>query len=172
MTVYDAGGAQVGQGVSTDSSLDPLVFPLPPGDYTVCETEQSGWYNTDPGTTDPNYGDRPCKAGTLPDDNPGATVLVQLGNSDPCFGVDAILGRSDNKLSFDWSDGYAYDVYRATDDPYFATGAIIGSNVSTGWVYIESLVGSAATNAFYVLGDSESCGDRVGEFDFTLVPGN
>ena len=168
MTVYDGLGAQVGQGATTNSSLNPLHFPLPPGSYTVCETEQAGWINSDPGIADPNFSGQPCKAVTLPA-GAGTIVSVNLGN---CVGSDVAIAATTAKVGFDWPGGLSHDVFRAADEPYFTSGPVVGNNVPTGWIYVESLLGQPASNAYYVVGVGESCGRRLGQFDFALVPGN
>ncbi len=89
-----------------------------------------------------------------------------------CSAVDVTIIDSGANVSFNWGSG-TYDVIRATDDPYFTTGSQIGSNVSPGWEYSESLLGDSANNAFYILdGNLEWCDQRVGEFDFAIVAGN
>ncbi|MEZ4733352.1 MAG: M60 family metallopeptidase [Caldilineaceae bacterium] len=75
MTIYDSAGTVVATGVT--SSVGKANFPkLPPGSYTVCETQQADWSSTLPGTVDPTYG-QPCYAFTL---QPAQTATVTFGN--------------------------------------------------------------------------------------------
>lgn len=171
MTVYDATGSQVAQDKTTAGSTPSPEWSLPPGTYTVCETLQPGWISTDPATTDPNFGNRPCKSILLSTNLPGIARVVTFMNAANCFGVDATLARS-SVLQFSWSDGYSYDILRSASDPYFTAGTVIASNVTTGAQYNEPDMNTPGASVFYVVGDSANCGDRLGMFNFAIVSGN
>ena len=50
---------------------------LRPGVYTLCEEQQSGWYNVTP-ATNPAYGNQPCHTITA---EPGKSIAAYFGNS-------------------------------------------------------------------------------------------
>ncbi len=58
ITLYDEGGQQVDQ-IVTDSEGRANFVNLEPGTYTVCETQQQFWVNSEPGTIDATYNE-PC----------------------------------------------------------------------------------------------------------------
>jgi hypothetical protein len=75
MKLYDSTGAVAFAG--TTNLLGKVNFlNIAPGQYTLCETQQSGWFNSQPGTIDPTY-NQPCYSLTI-----GAAQLwvVQFGN--------------------------------------------------------------------------------------------
>ena len=76
-----------------------------------------------------------------------------------------------DNVQFNWSAGIS-DIYRAVDDPYFTAGTLIGDDVASGFTYSEPLLGDPANNVYYTVGGSASCGKRVGEFDFGILPGS
>lgn len=57
--VYDSEGTQVGSSQNTDGAGFAYFNDLPVGTYTVCEVQQEGWTNTQPGTINETYG-QPC----------------------------------------------------------------------------------------------------------------
>ena len=68
ITLYDAEGHEVMSDTTHTVGYEAgwvLFEDLPPGDYTVCETTQDGWINTDPGDV------LPCKPITVSDDGRG-----------------------------------------------------------------------------------------------------
>ena len=82
--------------------------------------------------------------------------------------VTAVLNAG---VQFTWPGGSTYDLFRAVDDPYANDGSQIGFAESSGWTYAETALGDPAQNAYYLVGAADGCDDRVGEFDFGLVPG-
>jgi len=84
-TVYDDTGAVVAQnttsvenpGANGDLGIRAGLPGLDSGqEYTICETQQAGWINTDPGTIDPGFG-QPCETITL---TSSTTVTRYFGN--------------------------------------------------------------------------------------------
>ena len=72
-TVYDDSGSQVAQGATSVENANAngdlgirVSFPglISGRTYTICETQQPGWVNSQPGTIDPAYG-QPCRTGAL-----------------------------------------------------------------------------------------------------------
>lgn len=57
--VYDSEGTQVGSSQNTNGAGFAYFNDLPVGTYTVCEVQQEGWTNTQPGTINETYG-QPC----------------------------------------------------------------------------------------------------------------
>ena len=89
-----------------------------------------------------------------------------------CSAEDAgMVLNAGSTIEFSWT-GSISDVYRAVDQPYFADGQRIGNDVSSGFTFVESLVGNANSHAFFMVGDAVGCGKRFGEFDFAIVPGS
>ncbi|MEM7119159.1 MAG: hypothetical protein AAF614_42470 [Chloroflexota bacterium] len=168
LIVYDAEGDEVGEGISTSSSANPLHISVPPGDYTICEKPEAGWTNTDPGTTNPNFNNYPCKSETVT--APGV-VAVRFLNAPNCAVLDVNL-LMQTQMKFNWSGDDTYNIYRVLNDPYFTSGTAIANNEDPGWTYTETTLNNPDMNAYYVVGDSENCGDRLGTFTFTIVPGS
>lgn len=85
MTLLDSDDNPVGDPQTTGNDGCTEFTGLLPGDYTVDETQQSGWFNTDPG----NAG-APCLADDCPTPSKPATVVadqttsVQFGNIQGC----------------------------------------------------------------------------------------
>ena len=75
MTAYNSNGVVAATGATNTSGVVALAR-LRPGSYTICETMQSGWNNTLPGTLTPPY-NQPCYAVTLA---PNQTAAVTFGN--------------------------------------------------------------------------------------------
>ncbi|MBB6087849.1 hypothetical protein [Wenzhouxiangella marina] len=83
--IYDSEGGLVAQGTTSVENQNAngdlgirVSFPgLVSGqEYTVCESQQPGWVNTQPGTVDPTYG-QPCETLTI---NSTSLVLRFFGN--------------------------------------------------------------------------------------------
>jgi hypothetical protein len=87
-----------------------------------------------------------------------------------CVAPQATAILSGTAVQFAWSSG-SYDIYRAVDDPYFASGTEIATGATSPYDYGESLLGDPAQNAYYAVGSSIGCGRRLGEFDFALEAG-
>ena len=84
-TVYDDQTNLVAQGTTSvenpgatgDLGIRVSLPGLISGEtYTICETQQTGWTNTEPGTLDPTYG-QPCETVTL---TSSTTVTRYFGN--------------------------------------------------------------------------------------------
>jgi hypothetical protein len=88
-----------------------------------------------------------------------------------CAAPEATAAPSGSNVQFTWAGGGTFNVYWAVDDPYSSGGAEVATNVSSGFSYPETLVGDTNDNAYYVLGPSAGCGERLGEFDFPIIPG-
>ena len=76
-----------------------------------------------------------------------------------------------NTVLLTWDSG-TYHIYRAINDPYFVTTTLYASDVASGWPDPISTVNDTTQHAFYVVGNSITCGQRVGEFEYTLTPGS
>lgn len=74
MTVYNTALSPVSTVNTNSSGLASFVLPV--GQYTVCETQQSGWTNSQPGALHTTL-QKPCYAVTL---TAGGTVSVYFGN--------------------------------------------------------------------------------------------
>lgn len=83
--VYDSSGIEVGRnttsienpGANGDLGIRATIPDLVSDEeYTICETQQPGWSNTEPGTVDPVY-DQPCETVTLISSN---AVTRYFGN--------------------------------------------------------------------------------------------
>ena len=74
-------------------------------------------------------------------------------------------------ITFTWDSG-RYNIYRAVDDPYASNGTQIGTRVNSGWNYAEPLLGNTSQNAYYLVGATAACGQRVGVFDYPITAGS
>jgi hypothetical protein len=76
-------------------------------------------------------------------------------------------------LELDWSGGGTYDVYRGTSAYFDPAAPAYASGVSAPWTDPDAnALGDPATNYYYVLlGGGCAVSNRVGAFDFALVPG-
>jgi len=83
--VYDSNGNEIGRnttsvenaGANGDLGVRASIPGLISGEeITICETQQAGWVNTEPGTIDPTYGE-PCETATL---TSSTTVTRYFGN--------------------------------------------------------------------------------------------
>ena len=91
------------------------------------------------------------------------------------------ISQAGTQVQLDWSDvpgSSEYNVYRSSNAPYFTPAPPpYAGDVSSPWLDPDTTsIGDAANNYFYVVQAANACGDtadsnRVGEFDFTLVPG-
>ena len=71
-----------------------------------------------------------------------------------------------------------YNIYRTTNDPYFSPGSIPYDTTSSATYTEPGVIGDPNTNYYYVVtsvedatGTESALSERVGEFDFALVPG-
>lgn len=146
-SIYDEAGALLASTTTTDFAAEPghaRFDGLPPGMYTVCETLQGGWVNTDPGT------DPPCKAvevlaGTSP--GPTTAYIMLPDNQSSTYQV-TFLGTSANGTTWSyyvkkqagrdlshWNLGIDTCLDHITG--YDPDGAEIGVDGSTGLVGIK-----------------------------------
>ncbi|MFN8494040.1 MAG: SpaA isopeptide-forming pilin-related protein [Caldilineaceae bacterium] len=75
--LYNAQGSQIDTEKTAGSTGLAKFNNLPAGNYTVCEDQRSGWSNTQPGSTNPAFGNRPCYTLSI---NGGQTAKVYFGN--------------------------------------------------------------------------------------------
>ena len=83
------------------------------------------------------------------------------------------------QVQLSWTgSGDTFDVYRSSNVPYFTpTAPPYAGNATSPWLDPDTTsIGDVANNYFYVVQTANACGDtadskRVGEFDFSLVPG-
>ena len=85
-TLYETGNPTplaTGETAGTATTAHYSFGPYPPGDYTVCETTQAGWNNTDPDASsviDPENLGRPCKSITISEGDTVTSVDFYFGN--------------------------------------------------------------------------------------------
>jgi hypothetical protein len=89
----------------------------------------------------------------------------------------AAIAGGGSDITLTWSAGEpTANIYRAQDAPYFTPGAVYAGGVSSGWTDTGA-AGNPALNYTYIIRARGGCGEsadsqRLGEFDFTLVPGS
>lgn len=88
ITLYNANG--VVATTTTNGSGKASFINVKPDDYTLCETQQAGWSNSQPGVIDPTYGE-PCYSFTLA---PAEIATVEFGNFESANRSD-IIGASE-----------------------------------------------------------------------------
>ncbi|MEM7115129.1 MAG: hypothetical protein AAF614_22005 [Chloroflexota bacterium] len=87
------------------------------------------------------------------------------------------IAASSGDVQLSWTSSVATaNVYRATNDPYFTPTTAYATGVGSGWSDTGA-VGDAVNNYTYIIRATNSCGEsgnsqRLGEFDFEIVPGN
>ncbi len=114
MTVYNSAGTQVASAVTNRNGKANFNF-LPWQPYTVCETQQLGWRNTEPAALNPTF-NQPCYTLTL---NPGQIGTVRFGNRNlpATKTLTATMAANENVTITAWPDvlddeaGYADDVF-------------------------------------------------------------
>lgn len=79
-------------------------------------------------------------------------------------------------IQLSWPGGSMANVYRASNDPYFTPTTPYATGVGTNWTD-SGAAGGSSTNYTYIIRATGSCGEagnsqRLGEFDFDIVPGN
>ena len=90
--LYDSQGITLTVGKTAQGTGMVAFNNLPAGEYTVCEDNVDVWNNTQPGETDPLFGNRPCY--TLQIDG-GYTAKVYFGNQASIDGVGGQNGDGD-----------------------------------------------------------------------------
>lgn len=96
-----------------------------------------------------------------------------------CVGTAVVspgIGVNGFDVELSWVGGNLANIYRAENDPYFAPGTAVASGVSSVWTD-SGAAGSPANNYTYILRGIDNCGEsgnsqRLGEFDFAIVPGS
>jgi len=89
----------------------------------------------------------------------------------------ADIAASGANVTLTWTAGEpTANIYRSQDDPYFTPGAVYAGGVSSAWTD-PGAAGNPAHNYTYIVRAQGGCGEsadsqRLGEFDFTLVPGS
>ena len=78
INLFESDGTTLVDTADTDSNGDVTFTDIEPGDYVVCEENQTGWTNTDPG------GSTLCKNITI---DIGETETVNFGNGAPAIDV-------------------------------------------------------------------------------------
>jgi len=131
MTLYDDQGGTVNSKV-TNSTGRAVFARLDAGDYTVCETLQSGWTNTEPGTMHPTY-NQPCHAVSL---QYGERRPVFFGNLQPATITIMKDTQPDSVRNFAFSGdlgGFRLDDASPDDGDGFANSAtfVVGANTYT-----------------------------------------
>lgn len=86
------------------------------------------------------------------------------------------IAASGGDVALSWTGGAMANVYRASNDPYFTPSTAYASGVSSSWSDVGAL-GNPAANYTYIIRASGGCGEsansqRLGEFDFVMVPGS
>jgi hypothetical protein len=85
------------------------------------------------------------------------------------------IAASGGDIQLNWTGGTA-NIYRAVNDPYFTPGVVYASGVSSIWPD-PGAAGNPADNHTYIIRAIGDCGEsgnsqRLGEFDFGIVPGS
>jgi hypothetical protein len=76
ITLFDDQGAEVATSATNVFGKANFRF-LRAGEYTVCETQQNGWTNTQPGRLNPDFGNQPCYTFTA---DPAEITYLRFGN--------------------------------------------------------------------------------------------
>lgn len=152
--VYDSNGNEVGRnttsvenaGANGDLGIRASIPGLISGEeYTICETQQEGWFNTEPGTINTTYGE-PCETVTL---TSSTTVTRYFGNREfapdlrlnltaECAVGDTLYWRVTNDedvdIEFTWNGPGSNDggplTAKANDRTYFTTQDAGGANTT------------------------------------------
>ncbi|MEM7114594.1 MAG: hypothetical protein AAF614_19310 [Chloroflexota bacterium] len=88
-----------------------------------------------------------------------------------------MIATSNGNIQLSWASSVpTANVYRAANDPYFIPNSAYATGVSSSWNDI-GVAGDPANNYTYVIRALNGCGEsadsqRLGEFDFTIVPGS
>ena len=118
MKLYDSEGTLVA--VDTTNRHGKVLFRnIAPGQYTLCETQRSGWFNSTPGTTDPTY-NQPCYALNI---GPAEEWFVEFGNH-----------RNPHHAAVTFATPVATNITSLTmddldDDAYEVNGSAVDSSV-------------------------------------------
>lgn len=102
----------------------------------------------------------------------GSGYTLASGFWTPDCAAPTVTASLNGGVQFTWPGGALFDFYRMVDEPYANDGTQIGFGESSGWIYVETVLGDPAQNAYYLVGAADGCGERVGAFDFGIVPGN
>lgn len=89
-------------------------------------------------------------------------------------GFHLAIRRAGNDVLLDWCVSQPpYEVHTSTSDPYFWpwSGTLISSPSANRYQHVGAL-GNPGVGHFYVVRTGSTVSKRVGEFEYTLVPGN
>ena len=107
------------------------------------------------------------------------SACIQVTNCTPPATIDPAIEIETDSVRLTWSSVPVsnYKVFRGVNDPYFVSPLPYASTTGTAWVDGDSdEIGNVAENHFYYVRGNNACagevGQRVGEFDFALVPGS
>ena len=185
--VYDSSGTEVGRnttslenpGANGDLGIRATIPDLISGEeYTICETQQPGWANTEPGTIDPTYG-QPCETVTLLS---STFVTRYFGNENVdappvavCPSDQSVVDGDDsgservNLVDGGSTDDFGIVNYRWLDSlgTQLATGASTSFSFAVGTTTVTLEVTDTA-------GQTDRCGvgETVSEPDFFSVGGS
>ena len=115
MTLYDEQGTLMTSSVTNIFGKANFRF-LTPGKYTVCETQQTSWTNTQPGRLNANFGNQPCYTFTA---NPAEIVYLRFGNFN---GVSSASAES-RPEAYDAGIVRVPDSYQDADDAGYSAPA-------------------------------------------------
>lgn len=115
----------------------------------------------------------------------GSDFSVEGGTwSTVCLKADQVESSSielDNgKIKLGWlsENGSSFNIYRASNDPYFTPSSIYDTDDASPWIDDDdNSIGDPDSNQTYLIRVSNLCGEseiskRIGEFDFRIAPGN
>lgn len=113
ITLYDGASATIASDKS-DGDGSVRFFRLRPGAYTVCEQLRTGWFNSQPGTLLPAFGNQPCYQLTIA---PAQTWTAWFGNHQ-----EATLAQAANADATVVADGLSVTtIVDDTDDEGYET---------------------------------------------------
>ncbi|MCE7983451.1 MAG: pullulanase-type alpha-1,6-glucosidase [Caldilinea sp. CFX5] len=132
-TLYDATGATVANDKS-DEEGTVRFYRLPPGSYTVCEQLRAGWFNSQPGTVLPTFGNQPCYQLTIA---PAQKWTAWFGNHQ-----NADLAHSATVDALTVANGVdtATIVDDSDDEGYTVDVAAVDEELLKQWLYLPVVV--------------------------------
>jgi hypothetical protein len=151
-----------------------VVAPADIAQYDYIVLAEDNWWNS------------PCGPSVIgPGDGAGVGLRVDYdpwlgtpdgGSADPSPLTISLPNPTTARLTWNGNKSNTYNIYRETD-PYFTPTTVYAT--ATGSTYDDAkAVGDPAENHYYVVslaspsgGDGGKMTNRVGEFDFALVPG-
>ena len=116
ISLYNEAGTVVASDI-TNGAGKVHFWNVVPGQYTLCETQQSGWFNSEPGTLDPTYS-QPCYALTI---GPAELWEVDFGNHQSAQATAASVATPSasnvTPLTVEDVDDESYEDDGTIDDP-------------------------------------------------------